>query len=75
MLDYNSLLVALGISSICLVMTLLGSWMTRRKESFLLTCTIGLSFVIGGIFTYSAYVERPTMAPAIAAFILFSIGF
>lgn len=74
-LDYNSLLIALGVSSSCLALTMLGSWLTRRPETFLLTCTIGLVFVVAGIFTYSLYVARPTMPPAIITFILFSLGF
>jgi diguanylate cyclase (GGDEF)-like protein len=75
MLDYNSLLIALGVSSSCLAMTLMGSWLTRRPETFLLTCTIGLVFVVTGIFTYSFYVARPTAAPAVITFILLSLGF
>lgn len=75
MLDYNSLLLALGISSACLAITLMGSWLTRRVETFLLTCTIGLALVIAGILTYSAYVSRPQMATMIVADIFFSLGF
>jgi len=75
MLDYNSLLIALGVSASCLAITLMGSWLTRRPETFLLTCTIGLVLVVAGIFAYSLYVARPTMAPSIFAYILFSLGF
>jgi diguanylate cyclase (GGDEF)-like protein len=75
MLDYNSLLIALGISAACLAMTLMGCWLTRRPETFLLTCTIGLALVIAGILTYSFYVARPAMAAIIVTDILFSLGF
>jgi diguanylate cyclase (GGDEF)-like protein len=75
MLDYNSLLIALGVSSSCLAMTLLGSWLTRRPETFLLTCTIGLMLVVAGIFSYSFYVTRAAALPAILTYILFSLGF
>lgn len=75
MLDYNTLLIALGVSSSCLVLTLLGSWLTRRQETFLLTCTIGLFFIVIGIVVYSSYVARPTTALAGISFALFSIGF
>ncbi|MET0748811.1 MAG: GGDEF domain-containing protein [Rhizobium sp.] len=75
MLDYNSLLIALGVSSSCLAITLMGSWLTRRPDTFLLTCTVGLVFVVAGIFTYSVYVARPTLPPAVISFMLFAIGF
>lgn len=75
MLDYNSLLMALGVSSSCLAVTLMGSWLSRRPETFLLTCTIGLMFVVGGIFSYSFYVAHASMLPGIITFFMFAIGF
>ena len=39
MLDYNSLLLALGVSAACLAVTLMGSWLVRRSETVLLTAT------------------------------------
>lgn len=75
MLDYNSLLMALGVSSSCLAVTLMGSWLSRRPETFLLTCTIGLMFVVGGIFAYSFYVAHASKLPGVGTFLLFSIGF
>ncbi len=56
MLDYNSLLLALGVSATCLAVTLMGSWIARRAETFLLTCTFGLVLVVAGIFAYAFYV-------------------
>ncbi|MDK4731598.1 GGDEF domain-containing protein [Rhizobium sp. CNPSo 3490] len=75
MLDYNSLLLALGVSAACLAVTLMGSWLVRRAETVLLTATIGLVLVVSGIFVYSAYVSRPDIGFAIGSFVLFHAGF
>ncbi|ARO28477.1 GGDEF domain-containing protein [Rhizobium sp. NXC14] len=75
MLDYNSLLLALGVSAACLAVTLMGSWLVRRTETVLLTATIGLVLVVSGIFIYSAYVNRPDIGFALGSFVLFHAGF
>lgn len=75
MLDYNSLLLALGVSAACLAVTLMGSWLVRRAETVLLTATIGLVLVVSGIFAYSAYVSKPELSFGIANFVLFHAGF
>ena len=75
MLDYNSLLLALGISAACLAMTAMGSWLARRAETFLLTCTVGLVLVVSGIFVYSAYVNTPDQWLGVGSFMLFHAGF
>lgn len=75
MLDYNSLLLALGVSAACLAVTLMGGWLVRRAETVLLTATIGLVLVVSGIFVYSAYVNRPEIIFAIGSFVLFHAGF
>ncbi|PCK85766.1 GGDEF domain-containing protein [Rhizobium sophoriradicis] len=74
-LDYNSLLLALGVSAACLAVTLMGSWLVRRAETVLLTATIGLVFVVSGIFVYSAYVNTPEKWLGVASFALFHAGF
>ncbi|AGS20342.1 GGDEF domain-containing protein [Rhizobium etli] len=74
-LDYNSLLLALGVSAACLAVTLMGSWLVRRAETVLLTATVGLVLVVSGIFVYSAYVNRPQVVFAIGSFVLFHAGF
>ncbi|HEY0120698.1 MAG TPA: GGDEF domain-containing protein [Rhizobium sp.] len=74
-LDYNSLLLALGVSSSCLAVTLVGSWLSRRPETFLLTCSAGLVPIVGGIFCYGAYVDNPRPMLAILTSVLFYIGF
>ncbi|MGO7674586.1 GGDEF domain-containing protein [Rhizobium ruizarguesonis] len=75
MLDYNSLLLALGVSAACLAVTLMGSWLVRRSETVLLTATVGLVLVVSGIFIYSAYVNTPEKWLGVANFLLFHAGF
>ena len=54
MLDYNSLLLALGCSAICMMVTLLGTWFSRRTDSFLLTLIGSLVLIVIGIFAFSS---------------------
>lgn len=75
MLDYNSLLLALGVSAACLAVTLMGSWLVRRSETVLLTATVGLVLVVSGIFVYSGYVNTPEKWLGVANFVLFHAGF
>ncbi|MDV4182910.1 GGDEF domain-containing protein [Rhizobium brockwellii] len=75
MLDYNSLLLALGVSAACLAVTLMGSWLVRRSETVLLTATVGLVLVVSGIFVYSAFVNTPETWLGVANFVLFHAGF
>lgn len=35
LLDYNSLLLAVGFSAACLSLTLFGTWLTARSDKFL----------------------------------------
>ncbi|PST23790.1 GGDEF domain-containing protein [Rhizobium sp. JAB6] len=75
LVDYNSLLLALGVSASCLAVTLVGSWFSRRPDTFLLTCSAGLVPIVGGIFLYGAYVDHPKPIFAILTFVLFFLGF
>lgn len=75
LVDYNSLLLALGVSASCLAVTLVGSWFSRRPDTFLLTCSAGLIPLVAGIFIYGAYVDKPLPIFAILTFVLFFIGF
>ncbi|MBY5347450.1 MAG: GGDEF domain-containing protein [Rhizobium sp.] len=75
MLDYNSLLLALGVSAACLAVTLMGCWLVRRAETVLLTATVGLVLVVSGIFVYSAYVNTPETWLGAANIVLFHAGF
>ncbi|CDM56226.1 hypothetical protein LPU83_0544 [Rhizobium favelukesii] len=74
-LDYNSLLMALAVSATCLAVTLLGSWFARRSETFLLSCTLGLVFIVSGIVAYGLYVDNPVVAFGVVSFVLLHAGF
>lgn len=66
-LDYNSLLLALGFSAACLMVTLLGTWVSRRADSFLLTLVVALLFTVVGIFVFSSYtLETGTIRASVA---------
>lgn len=58
-LDYRTLLISLGVSAICLLVTLTGTWLARRRDGFLLTWACGLGFIVPGIFSYTYYTEYP----------------
>jgi diguanylate cyclase (GGDEF)-like protein len=73
--DYNSLLLALAVSASCLVVTGVGSWFSRRPDTFLLTCSAGLAPLVGGIFIYGFYLDKPQPIFAILTFVLCFIGF
>ncbi|MFD1744811.1 diguanylate cyclase [Rhizobium helianthi] len=75
MLDYRTLLISLGVSTLCLLLTILGTWMARRQDGFLLTCVVGLAFLVPGIFTYSYYTETPSPWIAVACCSLMLMGF
>lgn len=75
MLDYGSLLLALGVSATCLAITLAGSWFARRSDTFLLTCTCGLVVVIAGIFIYGTYFVHPSKLTGVFALATFQLGF
>lgn len=59
LLDYSSLLLAIGFSGACLSLTLLGSWLSARTEGFILTWAVGGAFIVIGIFAYDRYVHVP----------------
>jgi diguanylate cyclase (GGDEF)-like protein len=69
-LDYNSLLVALGFCSAGLALTFFISWFVSRTDRVLMTWAIGASFIVVSLFIYSDFVEKfspPVGAIAFAA--------
>jgi diguanylate cyclase (GGDEF)-like protein len=58
-LDYNSLLLALGLSGACLAATLAMSWAVARTELFLLTWAIGVFLIVVYVVLYTYYVDHP----------------
>lgn len=75
MLDYNSLLLALGFSATCMMVTLLGTWVSRRTDSFLLTLVVALCLVVSGIFIYSSYTVRANPLTVSIAYVFLMVGF
>lgn len=75
MLDYHSLLLALGVSAACLMVTLFGTWFSRRTDSFLLTLVIALCLTIGGIVAYSSYALEAGPLGASVSYTLLVAGF
>lgn len=75
MLDYRTLLISLGVSALCLLLTFLGTWLARRQDGFLLTWVVGLGFLVPGIFAYSYYTEVPVRGVAVLCCSLMLIGF
>jgi diguanylate cyclase (GGDEF)-like protein len=73
-LDYNSLLLAIGFSGICLSVALMGVWLSARTEAFLLTWAIGVVFVVGTVFTYHRYAISPEPAYGAASAGMLIVG-
>lgn len=75
MLDYQSLLLALGVSAACLMVTLFGTWYSRRTDSFLFTLVIALGLTVSGIFLYSSYTVDAGPVIASFAYVFLMAGF
>jgi diguanylate cyclase (GGDEF)-like protein len=74
-LDYNSLLSALGLSGLCVLLTLLGTWLGRRERSFLLSWIFGVFFCLAGIICYTLFLWWPTAVGGALAMALMQWGF
>jgi len=72
--DYNSLLIALGICGACLVVTMTMSWMLARTERFLLTWAIGVALIAAYSFIYPRYVESPSRVVGAICFGILMFG-
>ena len=57
-LDYNSLLVALGFCSAGLALTFFVSWFVSRSDRVLRTWAIGVTFIGVSLFVYSDFVAN-----------------
>lgn len=75
MLDYHSLLLALGVSAACLMVTMFGTWFSRRTDSFLLTLVVGLFLIVSGIFAYSSYTVQTGILQVSVAYAFLMAGF
>ena len=74
-LDYQSLLLALGVSAACLMVTMFGTWFSRKTDSFLLTLVVALLLVVTGIFAYSSYTLQTGIGLAAVAYAFLMAGF
>ncbi|MDX8464536.1 GGDEF domain-containing protein [Mesorhizobium sp. VK23B] len=75
LLDYNSLLLAVGFSAACLSLTLFGTWLTARSDKFLLTWAISVLLVVAEVFAYDAYIAAPGTTLGILTLALLLLGF
>src|SRR6218665_2192838 len=75
MLDYHSLLLALGVSAVCLMVTLFGTWFSRRSDTFLLTLVVALCLIVSGIFAYSSYTVETGILRVSVAYVFLMGGF
>lgn len=75
LLDYNSLLLAVGFSAACLSLTLFGTWLTARSDKFLLTWAISVLAVVAEVFVYDAYIEAPGTALGVLTLAMLLLGF
>ena len=73
-LDYNTLLLTIGLSGFCLSATLFASWLAARVERFMLSWSIGIAFVVAAVCIYAFYVEAPNPVLAAGWFACFLMG-
>lgn len=59
-LDFTSLLLATGISGICLSLMMVVTWLSARSESFMLTWAAGIAVIVAHVFCYGLYFENPS---------------
>jgi diguanylate cyclase (GGDEF)-like protein len=67
--------LAAGLSGICLAITMLALWWPTRKESFLLTWSIGVLLLVAHVFAYWRYVKEPHPATGMLVIALLPLGF
>jgi diguanylate cyclase (GGDEF)-like protein len=73
-LDYNSLLLAVGLSAAGLCLTFFVVWLSSRTEWFMLTWAVGLLLVVGNIFAFTAYERSFSLTTGAVAFGLLVLG-
>lgn len=68
LLDYVTLLAAMGISTACLSGMIFISWLMNPKDSFLIHCAAGGALCGVGLLLYGFYVVSPHRSIAVLAF-------
>jgi diguanylate cyclase (GGDEF)-like protein len=59
----------------CLMVTMFGTWYSRRTDSFLLTLVVALALTVSGIFLYSSYTFDAGPVLACLAYVFLMTGF
>lgn len=80
-LDQLSLLTAIAVSSAALTITLFAGWLSSRGDRYLLSWSIGLLLVVGGVImvgaardSYSAALQFASYALIVAGFAVIHVG-
>ncbi|MDF2618044.1 MAG: diguanylate cyclase [Xanthobacteraceae bacterium] len=68
LLDYVTLLTAVGISAACLSIMIFMGWLMAPKDSYLLTCSLGGGLAGIGLLVYGFYVVNPIPIIGVSAF-------
>lgn len=74
-LDQFSILIAVGFSGASLGLTLFMLWVVGRAETHLLSWSLGLAFIVGGVVFFSYVVGKYDANLLLASFVLLIIGF
>ncbi|MCF3639510.1 diguanylate cyclase [Rhizobium sp. TRM95111] len=74
-LDYWTLLLAIGLSAFCLAGTLFAAWLAARVERFMLSWSVGMWAVVAAVVFYSVYVKAPSAILAGCWFVALLTGF
>ena len=74
-LDQLSLLTAIAFSSAALTITLFVGWLGARHDTYLLSWSIGLSLVVGGVILFGMLAESYNAAQNFVSFALTQGGF
>ncbi|MCA1453743.1 GGDEF domain-containing protein [Bradyrhizobium sp. BRP22] len=75
LLDQFSILVAIGFSGASLGLTLCMMWAVGKSETHLLSWSIGLAFIVGGVAFFGSVVERYDANRLLVSFVLLIFGF
>jgi diguanylate cyclase (GGDEF)-like protein len=74
LLDYNSLLIALGFSGGCMFLMLLANWLAARAEQTMLGWAISVALIVCNVLFYSRYADGPGPMLGIAVFVTLLAG-
>ncbi len=74
LLDYVTLLAAVGISAACLSLVLFIGWLMGPKDTFVLNSALGGAVCGLGLLAYGFYVAAPYVPIAVAAFAVILTG-